>query len=187
MKNILILRHKSKKLRITCFLFGGLLMIYNKSMKNYLNQIAINYKLNESSKSNDLRILQGTNFSGERFFYLEHNCCNVNSKDIINFTGENLTQLEWDCNEIYINDSEQSICLLQTGLITVKLIKTILEIEYSSQQFNIVMSYDDGEEFNVLPSVSIRFYAIRNNDTFIPHDKLYLEECDQPVLIESVN
>lgn len=162
-------------------------MIYNKGMGNYLNQITINYKLNEASESNDLRILQGANSFGEHFFYLEHNCCNINSKDIINFTGENLTQLEWDCNEIYINDSKESISLLQTGLVKVKLIKTILETEYSSQQFDIIMSYDDGEEFDILPSVTIRFHAVRNNNTFIPHNKLYLEEYNQPVLIESVN
>lgn len=161
-------------------------MIYNKGMENYLNQITINSKLNKSGDSNDLKILQGTNYLGEHFFYLEHNCCNVNSKDIINFTGENLMQLEWDCNEIYINDSEDSICLLQTGLFVVKSIKDILETEYSSQTFDIIMSFDDGEEFDVLPSVTVRFYAVRNN-TLIPHGKSYLEKFNQPVLVEFVN
>jgi hypothetical protein len=168
-------------------LYGGVLMIYNKDMDNYLKQITTNYEFNMPIDNNSLRILQGTNCSGEHFFYLEHNCCNVNSKPLINFIGEDLTQLEWDCNEIYINDSENIILLFQTGLFTVKSIKTILETEYSSQAFDIIMSFDEGEEFCVLPSVTIRFYAIRNNSTFISHDKLSLEEFSQAVLIESVN
>lgn len=159
-------------------------MIYNKDMDNYLKQIAINYEFNMSSDNNSLRILQGTNCFGEHFFYLEHNCCNVNNKTFINSTGEDLTQLEWDCNEIYINDSEDIMTLLQTGLFTVKLIKTILETESSSQAFDIIMSIDEGEE-SVLPSVTIRFYAIRNNNYFISHDDLNLDA--QPILIESVN
>lgn len=169
------------------FLFGGVLMIYNKEMENYLNQVATNSKLSEPSDIKDLNILQGTNSTGEPFFYLEHNCCNVSNKSTINFTGEDLTQLEWDCNEIYINNSEDSICLLQTGLFTVKLIKAILETKYSSHAFDIIMSFDDGEELNVLPSVTVRFYTIRNNNPFISHDKLHLEEFNQPVLIESVS
>lgn len=103
-------------------------MIYNKDMDNYLKQIAINYEFNMSSDKNRLRILQGTNCFGEHFFYLEQNCCNVDKKTIVNSTGEDLTQLEWDCNEIYINDSENIMSLLQTGLFTVKLIKTTLKL-----------------------------------------------------------
>lgn len=160
-------------------------MIYNKDMYNYLKQITTPYEINMPSDNNNLRILRGKNCSGEHFFYLEHNCCSVSSKTIINYTGKDLTQLEWDCNEIYINDSEAKIPLLQTGLFTVNSIKTILETKYSSQAFDVVMSFDEGEEFCVLPSVTIRFYAVRNNSTFIPHGKL--EEFNQPVLIESVN
>lgn len=162
-------------------------MIYNKSMEKYLKQISMNYNLNELSENNDLRILQGSNCFKEKFFYLQDNCCDINSKDSITHKGDDLTQLEWDCNEIYISDFEESICLLQTGLIKVKLIRNILETEYSSQQFDIVMSYDDGEEFEISPSVTIRFYAVRSNDSFITHDKACLEEYIQPILVELVN
>lgn len=162
-------------------------MIFNKDMDNYLKQITTSSKNNMSGNNNRLRILQGMNYFGEHFFYLEHNCCSVNSQTIINYTGEDLTQLEWDCNEIYINDSVDIIPLLQRGLLSVNFIKTILETEYSSQAFDVIMSLDEGEEFCVLPSVTIRFFAIRNNSTFIPHDISSLENFSQPVLIETVN
>ncbi|SHJ97560.1 hypothetical protein SAMN02745163_02969 [Clostridium cavendishii DSM 21758] len=162
-------------------------MIFNKEMGSYLNKITINSNLNETSDSNDLRILQGVNCIGEPFFYLEDNCCNISNKNTTNSTGENLMQLEWDCNEIYINSSEDSIALLEAGLSMVKLIKDILKTKYSSQSFDIVMSFDDGKEFEVSPSVTVRFYAIRNNVTLISHDKLALEEFNEAVLIEFVN
>lgn len=120
-------------------------MIYNKKMESYLNYINTNSKLNEPSNSLDLCILQGTNCNGEPHFYLEHNCCNLNNTDNVKFTGEMLTQLEWDCNEIYINDSEDSICLLQIALSTVKSIKAILKTQYSLQSFDIFMSFDNGK------------------------------------------
>lgn len=111
----------------------------------------------------------------------------MNNTDNVKFTGEMLTQLEWDCNEIYINDSEDSICLLQIALSTVKSIKAILKTQYSLQSFDIFMSFDSGKDFDVLPSATIRFYAIRNNNYYISHDKLTLEEFVQPILIEHIN
>lgn len=131
--------------------------------------------------------IKGNKLQWGTFFYLEHNCCNIGNGDNIKFKGEGLTQLEWDCNEIYINDTEDSICLLQNGLFMVKLINSVLETKYPSQAFDIIMSFDNGEDFNVLPSVTIRFYAIRNSNTFISHDKLSLEEFVQPILIETAN
>lgn len=162
-------------------------MIYNKKMERYLNHINTNFKVNKLSNNIDLCILQGINCNGELYFYLEHNCCDLNSNSNTKFTGEMLTQLEWDCNEIYINDSEDIICLLQTALITIKSIKTILKTQYPLQSFDILMSFDDGKDFDVLPSATIRFYAIRNNYYYISHDKLSLEKFNQPTLIESIN
>jgi hypothetical protein len=159
-------------------------MLCNKEMEKYLNQITTDYKLREPSDVKELSILQGTNCTGDPFYYLENNCCNVSYRDTINLTGEDLIQLEWDCNEIYINNSEDIICLLQTGLNTVISIKAILEIKYPLQAFDIIMSFDEGD-FNVLPSVTVRFYSIRNN-AFISYDKAELEKFNQPTLIESV-
>ena len=158
-------------------------MVYNKEMEKYLSQITTDYKLREPSDGKELSILQGKNCIGDPFFYLEDNCCNVSDKDTINLTGEDVTQLEWDCNEIYINNSEGRICLLQTGLNIVKSIKDILEIKCPLQAFDIVMSFDEGDGFDVLPSVTVRFYAIRNNNTFISHDKLDLERFINAKLI----
>lgn len=160
-------------------------MIYNKKMEKYLKRLHTNTKFVEPSDSIEVKILKGVNYNSEPYFYLENNCFNLKIKDKLNQTGEMLTQLEWDCNEIYLNDSEDSVRLLQSALNTVKSIKAILNKQYPLQSFDIVMSFDDGREFDVVPSVTIRFYAIRNN--YIPHDKSELEEYNQPILIESVN
>lgn len=161
-------------------------MIYNNKMESYLNHIESNFKVTEAGNNAELCILQGISCSGESYYYLEQNSCNLNSNSNIELAGEMLTQLEWDCNEIYINISEDINCLLETGLQTVKSIENILKTRYSLHSFDICMSLDEGEKFEVLPSVTIRFYTIRNN-TLIPHDKSSLEEFDQPILIESVN
>ena len=161
-------------------------MIYNKKMKKYLSKITINSELNELVDDKDLNILQGTSYNGEHFFYFENNCCNVSCHSSINFTGEELTQLEWDCNELYINSSEDNIVLIQTGLATVKTIKANLKTRNPSQAFDIVMSFDEGENCGVYPSITIRFYTIRNNTAFISHDEINLDGFNQPVLIEEV-
>jgi hypothetical protein len=161
-------------------------MIYNKKMEKYLKYLNINSKLIKSSDRIELNILQGVNYSREPYFYIENNCCDLKIKDNLNLTGDMLTQLEWDCNEIHINDLEDSVCLIKSALNTVKSIKAILNMQYPLQSFDIVMSFDDGRQFDVLPSVTIHFYAIRNNN-YISHDKSELEKYNQPILIESVN
>src|SRR5262245_26845108 len=132
-------------------------MIYNKKMENCINHIDTNFKVKESGNNLELSILQGINCSGEPYYYLEQNCCNLNSKSDLKLTEEMLTQLEWDCNEIYINNSEDINCLVQTALHTVTSIETILKKLYSLQSVDICMSLDDGEKFEVLPSATIRF------------------------------
>lgn len=161
-------------------------MIYNCKMESYLNQINRSSKLNEANNDKELCIIQGTNCGGENYFYLENNCCNLSNKSKVESTGEMLTQLEWECNETYINDSEDIVCLLEIALATVKSIKDILKSKYPLKSFDICMSLDDGKDDNVLPSVTIRFYANRG-DYFISHDKSELEKFNQPVLIESIN
>jgi hypothetical protein len=161
-------------------------MIYNMKMESYLNQINNNSKLCEASNSAGISILQGINCSGESYFYLEHNSCNLNNKSKVKSTGEMLTQLEWDCNEIYINDSEDIIYLLEAALTTLKSIKAILTTKYPLKSFDICMSLDDGKGCDVFPAVTIRFYNNLDN-YFISHDKSELEKFDQPILIESIN
>lgn len=154
-------------------------------MDSYLKKITGTSKMNFSNDNKDLNILQGRNCNDEPYFYLEYNCCNLNNKSQIKVTGEMLTELEWDCNEIYINNSEDIICLLQTALYKVKLIKDTLKALNSTYSFDICLSIDD-KECDVLPSATVRFYAIRNNDPYISHDILNLEEFTQPILIEYI-
>lgn len=46
------------------------------------------------------------------------------------------------------------------------------------------MSIDDGTLFDVSPSITVRFYCIRDNDYYIAHNDL--EEFSQPILIKSI-
>lgn len=160
---------------------GEFQMIYNRKMKIYIDKIS---KINQINNNESTSILQGLNCNGEPYFYLENNCCNLNKNSNIQHSKEMLTQLEWDCNEIYINGSKDVRCLLQTAMVKVKSIETTLKTEYPLYSFDIVMSIDDGKEFDVLPSIAVRFYCNRDNDYYIAHNEL--EEFSQPILIESI-
>ena len=46
------------------------------------------------------------------------------------------------------------------------------------------MSIDEHIELDVLPSITARFYCIRDNDYYINHYDL--EEFSQPILVESI-
>ena len=156
-------------------------MIYNRKMEKYINEV---YKINQVSNNERTSILQGFNCNGEPYFYIENNCCNLNENSKIKCSKEMLTQLEWDCNEIYISGSEDMICLLQTSMIRIRSIETILKAQYHSYSFDIIMSIDEHTELDVLPSITVRFYCIRDNDYYINHNDL--EEFSQPILVESI-
>ncbi len=163
------------------YVSGGLEMIYNKKMETYINEIS---KINQITIDGSTSIRQGLNCNGEPYFYLEDNCWNLNENSKIKHSKEMLTQLEWSCNEIYISGSKDAKCLLQTALLRVKSIETILKAQYPLYSFDIIMSIDDGTEFDVLPSITVRFYCIRDNDYYIAHNEL--EEFSQPILIKSI-
>lgn len=151
-------------------------------METYINEIS---KINQITNDESTSIIQGLNCNGEPYFYLEDNCCDLNENSKIKHSKEMLTQLEWDCNEIYISGSKDVRCLLQTALLRVKSIETILKAQYPVYSFDIIMSIDDDTEPDVLPSITVRFYCIRDNDYYIAHNEL--EEFPQPVLIVNIN
>lgn len=160
-------------------------MIFNNKMEKYLNSINEILELKQMDESIDFKIRKGTNCNGEQYYYLEDNCLNLSDENDLNLTGEALTQLEWECNELYINDSANIKCLAKIALSKLGQIKIILKDLYPSQSFDIVMSIDD-EVDDVFPSATIRFYAIRNELYYISHDKLDLERFAQPILIDSL-
>ncbi|MBK1811931.1 hypothetical protein JHL18_15020 [Clostridium sp. YIM B02505] len=157
-------------------------MIYNRKMEIYINEIS---KTSQITNDVSISIIQGLNCNDEPYFYLEDNCYKLNENSKIKHSKEMLTQLEWDCNEIYISGSKDVRYLLQTALIRVKSIETILKDQYPLYSFDIIMSIDDDTEPDVLPSITVRFYCIRDNDYYIAHNEL--EEFLQPVLIESIS
>lgn len=150
-------------------------------MDTYINEIL---KINQINNGESTAILQGLNCNGEPYFYLEDNCCNLNENSNIEYSKEMLTKLEWDCNELYISGSKDVRRLLQTALGRVKSIETILKTQYPLYSFDIIMSIDDDTEFEVSPSITIRFYCIRNDYYYVTHNEL--EEFSQPILILSI-
>lgn len=156
-------------------------MIYNRKMEICINQVS---EINQISNDERTSILQGFNCNGEPYFYLEDNCCDLNENSKIKDSKEMLTQLEWDCNEMYICGSKDIRDLLQIAMVRIKSIETILKVQYTSCSFDIIMSIDEHTELDVLPSITVRFYCIRGNDYYINHNDL--EEFSQPILVESI-
>ena len=97
-----------------------------------------------------------------------------------------LTELEWNGNEVHISYSDNISSMLIYGLVIVSALKTQLETEYSNTPFDIVLSIDEGDE-DITPSITVRFWAVRNQEHFIKPLMQELERFSQPVLMEQVH
>lgn len=64
--------------------------------------------------------------------------------------------------------------------------KLQLEKGYANISFDIVLSVDEGDE-DILPSVTVRFYAVRDYYNYISSEFDNLESISQPILIHQVN
>lgn len=164
-------------------------MICNLKMAKILNQI----DQNNLSTKKVLPIWVKKNNMGEVFWGVD-NFCGCIGKKPTSLQGKNLTDLEWDGNEININRWEDDkinassiiIDVIGEALSIVKGWKIQLEKEYTDTCFDIILSLDEGDE-DVPPSATVRFYAVRDSYHYISLDFNFLEECNQPVLIEQVN
>jgi len=98
-----------------------------------------------------------------------------------------LADHEWDINEVYINDSENIKELVYNGLCIVRAWQSEMTKQWPSVQFDICLSVDYGE-IEISPSVTLRFWAVRNGYHYIQpvEDELELFKIN-PVLIECVN
>jgi hypothetical protein len=130
-------------------------------------------------------IYEKVNSKGETYYCI-NNFCGLNKKRYVEYSGIDLTNFEWDGNEVYICiDTESEIySTLKVGLIAVNSWKNILKLKFPQVQFDIVMSISDGIEFRITPSITLRLYAIRNEYHYVEADSI--ENFTQPVLIEQV-
>lgn len=152
-------------------------MISNKKMKELLSDI----DLSNIELKNYYSVFERVNSNNEKYWVISNEsdcsmCCAV-SKEI------NLTNFEWDNNEIYIANSRDIKQVLNLSLKMFMSLKKILEENYPYQVFDLILSISDS---NTLPSANIRFYAVRDGFRIIDIENIENYKSDA-VLIETVN
>ena len=100
--------------------------------------------------------------------------------------NDDLTDLEWNGNEIRIDDIHDVLILVKQGLGIIFAWKIQMEQEYPKTAFDILLSVDEGDK-EISPSVTLRFWAVRNGEHYVQPSTETLEGFCQPVLIEQVN
>ena len=130
-------------------------------------------------------IYEKMNSEGEAYYCI-NNFCGLNKNGILKYLDTELTDFEWDGNEVHIciNNEKEIYPVLKVALIAINSWKNILKYKFPNVEFDIVMSISDGIEFEGAPSATLRIYAIRNEYYYIELDKI--EEFKQPILIERV-
>ncbi len=131
-------------------------------------------------------IYKRINSRGEPYYCI-NNFCGFNTKSLCEYSGKKLTDHEFDGNEIYIcfGDSKDILAVLNVALIAIECWKYILNDKFHNENFDILMSLDEGKEFGVAPSATLRLYAIRDDYHFFAYDDI--EECKCSILIEQLH
>lgn len=154
-------------------------MILNSLMKNILK--CVEYDKIPSCAEYPIR--QNTSYNGEPFWSVGDFCGLLDA----GIKGQyELTELEWNGNEIYINHSSNILELVTYSLGILKDWKAQMEIYYGEVPVDIILSVDYGDE-DIPPSVTLRFWAIRNQIHYVNPTATELEKFCQPVLMEQVN
>ncbi|MEI0518980.1 hypothetical protein [Brachyspira murdochii] len=150
-------------------------MFSNEKMKGLLSDI----DLSNIELKNYYSVFERVSSNNEKYWVIsnESDCsmCSVVSKEI------NLTNFEWDNNEIYIANSRDIKQVLSLSLKMFMSLKKILEENYPYQVFDLILSLSES-----LPSANIRFYAVRNGFRLIDIENIenYKPEA---ILIETIN
>ncbi len=97
-----------------------------------------------------------------------------------------LTELEWNGNEFMLDMSDSIPDLLNAGLLLLIRWKEQMEREFPETPFDIVLSVDEGED-GVPPSVTLRFYAVRDGVHYVEPTQESMDGFAQPILLETVN
>ena len=154
-------------------------MLINQLMEQYLSAITVKHIIPQTEYPKWRKINQ----AGQPYWGVGDFCGIMTS--FVNSDCD-LTELEWNGNEVHISYSDNILSTLIHGLGIVSAWKMQLETEYTNTAFDIVLSIDEGDE-DITPSVTIRFWAIRNHEHCINPLKQELEKFCQPVLMEQVN
>lgn len=151
----------------------------NESMNKWLNAIQGKKHIGYIES----KIVRRFNANNEPYFCIHPGWC-LGQYKVVKEREWELTALEWEGNEIYLS-GEPILELLLQGLKLIEIWKKQVVQEFREHHFDIVLSIDEGiegKEETILPSVTIRLTAIRD-------EKHYIEDVQsvvQPVLIEMI-
>lgn len=98
----------------------------------------------------------------------------------ISYKNTELSDFEWDGNEIYITSSVDLTSIVKEALIIMEQLQSQMINEFKETVFDIILSVDLGDN-EILPSSTVRFYAIRDNYHIVESNTL--EDYSQPLLI----
>lgn len=131
-------------------------MITNSKMKELISGI----DLSSIEIKNYYSVFERENSNNEKYWVISNETDCTMCKTSL--TGKELTDFEWDNNEIYVANSKDIKEVLNLSLKMFMSLKKILEENYSYQQFDLILSVSDKDE-DTAPNVNIRFYAVRDN------------------------
>lgn len=154
-------------------------MISNAKMKELLSDI----DLSSIEIKNYYSIFERENSENEKYWVIsnETDCTLCRTS----FVGKNLTDFEWENNEIYISNSLNVKEVLNLALKMFMSLKKILEENYSYQKFDLIL-YLYKKNDDTPPHANIRFYAVRDNFRMIDFENIESNKSEA-ILIETVN
>lgn len=148
-------------------------MYSNLAMNELLRKVSPQYTTNSIPELLEKKLAE----NGEDYYCIREGFCFPYIQNVT-FSDTELSQYEWEGNEIFISDDSVKI-------VTAKVLKMIgyLQIqmrnEYPNTAFDIFVSMDIEEG---LPfSATIRFYKVRNNFHIVTVEDL--NEYNQPVML----
>ncbi|MEI0495419.1 hypothetical protein R4J09_08390 [Brachyspira intermedia] len=148
-------------------------------MKELLSDI----DLSSIEIKNYYSIFERENSENEKYWVISNETdCTLCSTSSV---GKNLTDFEWENNEIYISNSLNVKEVINLALKMFMSLKNILEENYSYQIFDLILTLSDGSN-EVPPNANIRFYAVRDNFRIVDLEDIG-DNKSEAVLIETVN
>lgn len=126
------------------------------------------------------KIVQRKTADGKPYFCVSEPCSGdvaPNSADLVGF--------EWDTNEVYLNEINLKTSV-SLGLGIKNVWKSQMEREFPKTAFDICMLVDMGDE-EIPPSVTLRFWAVRDGVHYINPTQEEVDTVKQPVLMKKVN
>lgn len=154
-------------------------MITNSKMKGLISGI----DLSSIEIKNYYSVFERENSNNEKYWVISNETdCTICKTSLI---GKELTDFEWDNNEIYAANSKDIKEVLNLSLKMFMSLKKILEENYSYQQFDLILSVSDKDD-NISPNANIRFYAVRDNYRIMDLENIENYKLEY-ILAEKVN